>query len=947
MDTKRICPICKKPLPANAPEGLCPECLLQAGLGSGVNLGPDTETGTVHSHFVPPSVAELAPMFPQLEILELIGKGGMGAVYKARQKQLDRIVALKILPPGIGDDPAFAERFAREAKALAKLNHPGIVTLYEFGVAAGVPPAVEPGILPGGNNIDRTRRGENSGGTARSEADPGGNMPPSTAGGTPAATKLYFFLMEYVDGVTLRQLLTGGRVSAREALAIVPQICDALQYAHDQGIVHRDIKPENILLDRRGRVKVADFGLAKIVGNVVQTSSSADSGGVTTASSGDTEPGGSANPQAGKPALHDLTDAGHVMGTPKYMSPEQITAPGEVDNRADIYALGVVFYQMLTGELPGKKIEPPSKKVQIDVRLDEVVLRALEQNPARRYQQVSEVKTCVETIIATPGGSRREEAQTEKAESGKRKAETPSRFIQILIQFVTFGSAMLVACLVLLLAMSSDAISRTTWSYFRLGFEVLATLVMAGFFFVIYRAITTKTPEARRTAKSWWPMMAVMVAGILFGFWSPHLLKPRGGEEKSDYIGQASFPKGDFIDITSVERSKTQMTVKGHYNLVSADHATLALYITSTNRNVPEDATQQMQISKGCGDFELTHRHLVPGWPHLSMYADGGSFAALYFGTKSESLEESKLPKGYSLATGDAAPAALSFDQATAQQRTQEGWQLWQAQKLDEAAAKFQQAVKLAPDNANAWNGLGWATFNAGKPAEAENAFQKVLSLEPNHPAALNGLGQIDLSLGKYDEAEIYLLKAAPQAPAAWFGLARLYLLQGKYDQAVTWAQKIVDSGQGDATAKEMLQAAKEKKLSGALRLLLEPPHNQSSPPETDRPTLAEQPPVVVETFPVSGAQEVKPGETEIRVRFSKKMTNGSWSWSTAWENSTPEFIGQPHYLDDHCTCVVKVRLEPGQTYAWWLNSEQFKNFRDRAGQAAVPYLLTFQTASK
>jgi serine/threonine protein kinase/tetratricopeptide (TPR) repeat protein len=898
MDTKRICPICKKPLPANAPEGLCPECLLQAGLGSGVNLGPDTETGAAHPHFDPPSVTELAPLFPQLEILELIGKGGMGAVYKARQKQLDRIVALKILPPDIGNDPAFAERFAREAKALAKLNHPGIVTLYEFGSA------------------DNTN--------ASSPA--------------PQASRLFYFLMEYVDGVTLRQLLAGGRVSAREALAIVPQICDALQYAHDQGIVHRDIKPENILLDRRGRVKVADFGLAKIVGTEAERSAGLRPGAV---------PSDQSNAPNRRPALPDSLTGEHIMGTPKYMSPEQITAPGEVDNRADIYALGVVFYQMLTGELPGKKIEPPSKKVQIDVRLDEVVLRALEQNPDRRYQQVSEVKTCVETIIATHGGSRREEAQTEKAESGKRKAETPSRFIQILIQFVTFGSAMLVACLVLLLAMSSDAISRTTWSYFRLGFEVLAALVMAGFLFVIYRAITTKTPEARRTAKSWWPMMAVMVAGILFGFWSPHLLKPRGGEEKSDYIGQASFPKGDFIDITSVERSKTQMTVKGHYNLVSADHATLALYITSTNRNVPEDATQQMQISKGCGDFELTHRHLVPGWPHLSMYADGGSFAALYFGTKSESLEESKLPKGYSLATGDAAPAALSFDQATAQQRTQEGWQLWQAQKLDEAAAKFQQAVKLAPDNANAWNGLGWATFNAGKPAEAENAFQKVLSLEPNHPAALNGLGQIDLSLGKYDEAEIYLLKAAPQAPAAWFGLARLYLLQGKYDQAVTWAQKIVDSGQGDATAKEMLQAAKEKKLSGALRLLLEPPHNQSSPPETDRPTLAEQPPVVVETFPVSGAQEVKPGETEIRVRFSKKMTNGSWSWSTAWENSTPEFIGQPHYLDDHCTCVVKVRLEPGQTYAWWLNSEQFKNFRDRAGQAAVPYLLTFQTASK
>ena len=342
MPAGNKCPHCGTPLPAGALAGLCPACLLKMGAAA------DTITDGKQPPFTPPPVAELAAKFPQLEIIELIGKGGMGAVYKARQKQLDRIVALKILPPGIGDDPAFAERFAREAKALAKLNHPGIVTLYEFGKADG----------------------------------------------------LYFFLMEFVDGVTLRQLLQAGRISPREALAIVPQICDALQFAHDQGIVHRDIKPENILLDRRGRVKVADFGLAKLVGNVAQTSSSAGSGGVPAASSGVTEPGGSANPQAGKPAPHELTDAGRVMGTPNYMSPEQIAAPGDVDHRADIYALGVVFYQMLTGELPGKKLEAPSKKVQIDVRLDEIVLRALEKNPELRYQQVSDVKTCVETIAA-------------------------------------------------------------------------------------------------------------------------------------------------------------------------------------------------------------------------------------------------------------------------------------------------------------------------------------------------------------------------------------------------------------------------------------------------------------------------------------------------------------------------------------------------------------------
>ncbi len=252
----------------------------------------------------------------------------MGAVYKARQLQLDRLVALKILPPDIGDDPAFAGRFTAEAKALAKLNHPGIVTIYDFGRADG----------------------------------------------------LFYFFMEFVDGVNLRQLLQNGRISPREALAIVPQICDALQFAHDQGIVHRDIKPENILLDRRGHVKVADFGLAKLVGS----GSEPMAGGSTATDS---------------PAL---TESGKVMGTPNYMAPEQKEHPDTVDHRADIYALGVVFYQMLTGELPGKKIEPPSSKVQIDVRLDEVVLRALEQKPELRYQQVSEVKTMVETIFQPP-----------------------------------------------------------------------------------------------------------------------------------------------------------------------------------------------------------------------------------------------------------------------------------------------------------------------------------------------------------------------------------------------------------------------------------------------------------------------------------------------------------------------------------------------------------------
>ncbi|MGA3267849.1 MAG: protein kinase [Verrucomicrobiota bacterium] len=320
------CPQCGAPLPEHAPAGLCPACLMALNLKTETVFTDDTPAAEPP---LPPE--QIAPHFPQLEILECLGRGGMGVVYKARQKTLNRLVALKLLAPERVRDAKFAERFAREAQALAALNHPNIVTIYDFGQAGG----------------------------------------------------FYYLLMEFVDGVNLRQLLRARKFTPEEALAIVPPLCDALQFAHDRGIIHRDIKPENLLLDKAGRVKVADFGIAKLV---------------------DAEPFGvppSGGPDRLKPELPTLTDAGKVMGTPSYSAPEQKTDPQRVDSRADIYSLGVVFYEMLTGELPGKRIEPPSKKVQIDVRLDEVVLRALEQKPELRYQQASEVKTMVETIAAT------------------------------------------------------------------------------------------------------------------------------------------------------------------------------------------------------------------------------------------------------------------------------------------------------------------------------------------------------------------------------------------------------------------------------------------------------------------------------------------------------------------------------------------------------------------
>ena len=263
--------------------------------------------------FEPPSTDQIAELFPALEIISLLGAGGMGAVYKARQKGLDRTVALKILPEEFGQDVKFALRFTREARTLAKLNHPNIVSVFEFG------------------NVD----------------------------------DVFYFLMEYVDGSTLRDVVQASQLEPEHALTIVPHLCDALQYAHDQGIVHRDIKPENILMAKDGSVKIADFGLSRIIGS--------------------------------DPAV-TLTQTNQVLGTPRYMAPEQFEGSHRVDHRADIYSLGVVFYEMLTGELPVGRFATPSQKVQVDVRLDEVVLRTLEKEPQRRYQAASEIKSDLKSI---------------------------------------------------------------------------------------------------------------------------------------------------------------------------------------------------------------------------------------------------------------------------------------------------------------------------------------------------------------------------------------------------------------------------------------------------------------------------------------------------------------------------------------------------------------------
>ncbi|MFT5154526.1 MAG: hypothetical protein ACI841_004534, partial [Planctomycetota bacterium] len=250
-----------------------------------------------------------------------------------------RPVAIKVLLPGPQEGELWRGRFEREARALARLNHPNIISVFDFG----------------------------------------------------RADKYSFLVMEYVEGANLRQLLREGELTAREALAIALQLCDALQYAHDEGVVHRDIKPENILMDLTGHVKIADFGLAKIMGDT--------------------------------PMYATLTGSRQAMGTFRYMAPEQIDRPRQVDHRADIFSLGVVLYEMLTGEVPAGRFEAPSVVSKVDQRVDEVVMRALEREPDRRFQAVREIKRGLAGLEGSPADLEDLAGRTESAS----KASTASR----------------------------------------------------------------------------------------------------------------------------------------------------------------------------------------------------------------------------------------------------------------------------------------------------------------------------------------------------------------------------------------------------------------------------------------------------------------------------------------------------------------------------------------
>ncbi len=299
-----VCPVCSTPLRV---DGICSKCLLKLALES-----RQSPSSMISSD----NLRQLDSSFPHLSILRMVGRGGMGTIYHARQTSLDRDVALKIIDRSISNNTTFLDRFEREAKALAKLNHPNIVSVFDYG---------------------------------------------NTSDGQA------YFIMEFVHGLNLREAMQSMPIDLSHSTEIVCSVATALTYAHTKGVIHRDIKPENILLSDDGSIKLADFGIAKI------------------------------NNAA---AEKKITATRQVLGTVHYLAPEQLEASNEVDHRVDIYALGVVFYELLTKQLPVGNFEPPSHlNPAIHRDLDSVILKSLSRKPSLRFQTVEEFQQAILSAV--------------------------------------------------------------------------------------------------------------------------------------------------------------------------------------------------------------------------------------------------------------------------------------------------------------------------------------------------------------------------------------------------------------------------------------------------------------------------------------------------------------------------------------------------------------------